>query len=225
MILVVVAHPDDESLWFGGTLWRLAVGGGGPITIVSLTNAGDAVRAREFASACERLGARGEMFDLPDGVDKSLPDYVGRLDAVVERLRPAAGDPACVVTHAPHGNERSHLQHVQCHHRTRAWAKARGVPFGFFSEFDPFGETVPKAQRGGGRVRLFRIGRILASAVGAVTVGGGVAVDIDRAAKRALLDAYPSQLDGLATYAHYRGGREWAFFESMATALWFFERL
>jgi len=60
---VVVAHPDDETIWMGGTIllnpqvdW----------TIIALCRASDADRAPKFFKVCERYGARGEMADLDD---------------------------------------------------------------------------------------------------------------------------------------------------------------
>ena len=61
---VIVAHPDDETLWCGGYLlthpeftWR----------IVTLCRAVDPDRAQKFRRVLRRFGAGGEMADLDDG--------------------------------------------------------------------------------------------------------------------------------------------------------------
>lgn len=229
MILVVVAHPDDESLWFGGTLLRLAAAGRSPLTIVSLTNASNAVRAREFGEACRRLRARGEMFDLPDGEQTPLPDPAPLLDAWLERQGSIAGPPSVVLSHAPHGNERSHFQHVQCHLHARRWARARGLPFGFFCEFDPFNLKTPVAARDDGRIRLYRVAYppipAASPAEEATTVKGAVAVNLDRDDKHGLLNVYGSQIVELMRYDHYQDRWEWVFFEDWDAANGFYERV
>ena len=65
---VVVAHPDDETLWAGGTLlmssechW----------TVVTLCRRSDTDRAPKFFRVLEYLGAAGTMGDLDDGPEQN----------------------------------------------------------------------------------------------------------------------------------------------------------
>src|SRR5690606_15263811 len=65
---VIVAHPDDETLWSGGTIlghpeWQWLV--------VSLCRKSDKEREAKFYQAMTRLGADGTMGDLDDGPDQS----------------------------------------------------------------------------------------------------------------------------------------------------------
>ena len=66
-VAVIVAHPDDETLWAGGTIlnqpaWNWF--------IVTLCRANDADRAPRFFQALHTLGANGKMSDLDDGPEQ-----------------------------------------------------------------------------------------------------------------------------------------------------------
>jgi LmbE family N-acetylglucosaminyl deacetylase len=62
-VLVVVAHPDDETIWMGGTILKFP---DVRWTIFSLCRASDPDRAPKFRRACEIFGARAVMADLAD---------------------------------------------------------------------------------------------------------------------------------------------------------------
>ncbi|MCR5429991.1 MAG: Ig-like domain-containing protein [Eubacterium sp.] len=58
--LIIVAHPDDESLWGGAHLKE------GKWFIVCMTNNYTAVRKKEFNNMLKLAGAKGIMLDYPD---------------------------------------------------------------------------------------------------------------------------------------------------------------
>jgi LmbE family N-acetylglucosaminyl deacetylase len=66
-VAVVVAHPDDETLWAGGLL--LSHPEWSPF-IVTLCRGEDRDRSARFRKALERLGAEGAMGGLDDGPDQ-----------------------------------------------------------------------------------------------------------------------------------------------------------
>ena len=78
--LVIVAHPDDETIWMGGTIanfphikW----------TIFTLCRKNDLDRAPKFKKVCRHLKAAPMMSDLEDegimGIPESVPEIEKRI--------------------------------------------------------------------------------------------------------------------------------------------------
>lgn len=97
--LVLVAHPDDETLGFSSVC--------AGADVVSVTDGGWRNRARtradEFRRACDILGAkRALLLNLPDVYRWNLP-----IDTLVERLK-ALGPYRRVYTHSPFDEHAHH---------------------------------------------------------------------------------------------------------------------
>ncbi len=106
--LVVVAHPDDETIWMGGKIlhekdWDW--------TVVSLCRKDDADRKPKFFKVCEELNARAFISDLDDeNVERWLPN----IDEIVKRIEPITHDKCFdyVFTHGKNG-EYGHKRHIE----------------------------------------------------------------------------------------------------------------
>jgi LmbE family N-acetylglucosaminyl deacetylase len=105
---VIVAHPDDETLWAGGTMlyhqnWNWVV--------VSLCRAGDADRAPKFFKVLNAYKAKGVIGDMNDGPEQAPLDP-GAVEQQILDLLPAQHYDL-IVTHHPHGEYTRHLRHEE----------------------------------------------------------------------------------------------------------------
>ena len=105
---IIVAHPDDETLWAGGTMlmhpeckW----------TVVTLCRASDPDRAPKFHKAVETLNATGVMGDLDDGPDQSPLPARQVQNTIIELLPGGVYD--LVMTHGLWGEYTRHLRHEE----------------------------------------------------------------------------------------------------------------
>ena len=107
-VAVIVAHPDDETLWTGGTLlcqltWACF--------ILSLCRASDEDRAPKFFRALNILGATGAIQDLDDGPEQFPLDPKEIEDTILRSLRDTQFD--LVISHSPTGEYTRHRRHEE----------------------------------------------------------------------------------------------------------------
>ena len=107
-VVLIVAHPDDETLWAGGTMlshpsWQCF--------IVCLCRKTDKDRAPKFFKALSVLGARGIMDDLNDGPEQT-PLNENEVEQAILQLIPDT-DFNLIITHNPKGEYTRHLRHEE----------------------------------------------------------------------------------------------------------------
>ena len=106
--LVIVAHPDDETLWSGGTIlehpsWKWH--------IITLTRGSDDERSEKFRRALTALGATGAMGDMDDGPEQT-PLNIKEVQENIVALMPV-GPFDLVISHNPAGEYTRHLRHEE----------------------------------------------------------------------------------------------------------------
>ena len=107
-IAVIVAHPDDETLWSGETILRHPVWD--PF-IVCICRASDSDRAPRFSEALAILKANGVMGDLDDGPDQK-PLNEEELKRTILNLLPVKPFDL-IITHNPAGEYTRHIRHEE----------------------------------------------------------------------------------------------------------------
>jgi LmbE family N-acetylglucosaminyl deacetylase len=107
-VAVIVAHPDDETLWSGGTilshpLWKWF--------IVCLCRGSDTDRSPRFLNTLHVLGSQGIIGDLDDGPEQKPLDENELENAILELLPSIHFD--LIISHNPGGEYTRHVRHEE----------------------------------------------------------------------------------------------------------------
>lgn len=107
-VAIIVAHPDDETLWAGGIIlshpeWKCY--------IICLCRASDTDRAPKFHKALKILNAEGTIGDLDDGPEQLPLDEQVLERKILQLLPPKHFD--LVITHNPNGEYTRHIRHEE----------------------------------------------------------------------------------------------------------------
>jgi len=111
-VLVIVAHPDDETIWMGGTL--LANKSRWDTTIISLCRKKDSDRAPKFRKVCKIYNATCFISDLDDQENGYFKKISTR--DIKKRVREFVKNKSydSVFTHGRNG-EYGHQRHKEVH--------------------------------------------------------------------------------------------------------------
>lgn len=107
-VAIIVAHPDDETLWAGGTIlsnpsWHWF--------IVCLCRGSDNDRAPKFLKALQILGSEGIMGDLDDGPEQKPLDENEPEHTILKLLPHRHFD--LIISHNPGGEYTRHIRHEE----------------------------------------------------------------------------------------------------------------
>lgn len=107
-VAIIVAHPDDETLWAGGTIlshpnWKCFV--------VCLCRGSDVERSAKFYNALKVLKAEGVIGDVNDGPEQDPLKHNEIEMAIQDLLPPKHFD--LIITHNPDGEYTRHIRHEE----------------------------------------------------------------------------------------------------------------
>ena len=105
---IVVAHPDDETLWAGGLILMHP---GAQWTVITVCRKSDPDRAPKFLKALNALHASGAMGDLDDGPEQIPLAEREIQDTIMELLPSNKYD--YILTHSTSGEYTRHLRHEE----------------------------------------------------------------------------------------------------------------
>lgn len=120
-VAVIVAHPDDETLWAGGTIlthpsWECF--------IVCLCRRNDSERAPKFYEALKILKSEGIMGDLDDGPEQKPLEEEEVERTLLDLLPPRHFD--LILTHNRTGEYTRHIRHEEINKTViRLWNKGK----------------------------------------------------------------------------------------------------
>lgn len=137
-ILVVVAHPDDETLWFYQSLKKLRQQN--LVEILCFTYTAISKRGKELLELSKNIGLKVHFGHCEDfGMTKLLQNLEFGISKVFSK-----NNYDLIITHPPHGGEKPHPHHIQVYLVLKKICKEQFIQFGFFSEqkiLQPFNDA------------------------------------------------------------------------------------
>jgi LmbE family N-acetylglucosaminyl deacetylase len=147
-ILVITAHPDDEVIWFGSTLYQLTKFKNININVICLwsllekpgsmaaVSEGyiDIDRKEQFYNVCKFMNF-SKYYLIFDNKNKSInQDYNEMLESFNNAINKIKLENIhLIITHSYYGDEKKHPGHIITHNFSKKYAKENNIPFSYFT--------------------------------------------------------------------------------------------
>lgn len=120
--LMIVAHPDDETLWGGAHL------NDKNYYVVCITNGNNETRKKEFENVLEETGNKGVIMSYPDKVGGKRDDWSKVYDKIKTDINKIIDSKnwSLIVTHNPNG-EYGHVHHIMTNEIVTDICKAEDI--------------------------------------------------------------------------------------------------
>ena len=135
-VLFVVAHPDDESLWAGGTLSGMSRFQNIETYVMCITGRDDEHRCDEFKKAMQIANPTASAImghDLPKKGGIALKEIPQFFNEGLKELGLEIGEIDLVITHPHYGDEHTHMNHIQLFYMMRQITAQHQVAMACFS--------------------------------------------------------------------------------------------
>jgi len=136
MILVVVAHPDDEAIWCGGFVHGMTQIMKKDITIVCVSGLdAQSPRVTEFYQSISTLdGVKGIILGSKlRSANEKLPNVATVIGEGLSQLNIDIRDIKLVITHSAYGDEHKNPHHRQINSEVQKWTHKIKIPFATFT--------------------------------------------------------------------------------------------
>lgn len=150
-ILIITAHPDDEIIWFGSTIFELNKIENINISIICLwgileppgsmkaimSGYKDIDRKKQFCDVCE-LFSINKFFIITEvdslvykNINQTYDNILHEFNKVLNIIDLKNID--MIISHSFYGDERKHNGHIITHNFAKKYCNDNNIPFSFFS--------------------------------------------------------------------------------------------
>tara|TARA_R110001599_G_scaffold264960_1_gene465498 strand:- start:49 stop:807 length:759 start_codon:yes stop_codon:yes gene_type:complete len=150
-ILLITAHPDDEIIWFGSTIYELNKLEDINISIICLWGIleppgsmqsvmpgyKDIDRKEQFNEVCKSMGIK-KYFAITDvdshvykGINQTYNNILHEFKKTIKKINIKNID--MIITHSNYGDEHKHNGHTITNEFSKIYCKNNNIPFSFFS--------------------------------------------------------------------------------------------